>query len=824
MRLEAQRRLLSLGLFLAALSAPLACRVNPAVHPATAAPEVRATRAEPIDVEHYAIELTLDPDRERIEGRCTVRLWAVEDGLHSVKLDFEGLEVEEVLDRSRRRLEFTHRRGQLEIRLAQPLRRGDFAELAIRYGGRPAKGLWFAGHRAGRATQVYTQGQCEDSRWWFPCIDDPADRATSEVRVHMPAHWTSVAAGELVDRRIVDGRRTDHWRMAFPHPPYLVTLVAGEFSESEGDWDGVPLLYLFEPGYEAWAEAAFAETGAALEFLSELTGVRYPYPKYSQACVENFPFGGMENISASTLTDRTLRDERGLRDGDSVGLVLHEVAHQWFGNLMTCRDWSHIWLNEGFATYVTLLYFEETRGRDDFRVRLRDAQEGYVASDQGEQRRPMVHDVYRDPIDLFFSGHAYAGGAVRLHLLRHVLGERAFRRGVQIYVADNTNRSVVTDDLQRAFEEASGKDLGPFFEQWFHSPGFPEFVVSTEYDGRERELLLTVEQIQDPGDGTPAVFAVPVDVELRIGDASRIERVEITQRRQVFRFAAESRPRWVHFDAGGSIPKKLRFEREPEAWIALAAESDDVNARRDAVTALAELARATDVRAELQGAIEARLASDAVPAVRIAAARALATVADPTGRAGLLRAAESDDDAGVRAAALTALEAFGPDAETALAAERAFDAGYSWNVMAAAASLRATAGPADAFEWLRARLGLASPHDQLRAALLTRLAKLDDTRVRVELLRWLRDLGAGIEARAAAARGLGRFARNDAEVSALLVALLDAREHRLRAACIDALAHDPSPELLASLESFYARSVFPTERRRIERVFRTAVR
>src|SRR5690606_18402515 len=122
-----------------------------------------------------------------------------------------------------------------------------------------------------------------------------------------------------------------------------------------------------------------AETGAALEFLSELTGLRYPYPKYSQACVENFPFGGMENISASTLSTRTLRDERGLRDGDSTGLVLHEAAHQWFGDLMTCRDWSHIWLNEGFATYATLLYFEETRGRDDFRVRLRNAQDSYVA-------------------------------------------------------------------------------------------------------------------------------------------------------------------------------------------------------------------------------------------------------------------------------------------------------------------------------------------------------------------------------------------------------------------------------------------------------------
>lgn len=823
MRPDALRRSPALLPLLLALVLPAlpACRTEASVHPARARAEVQAARREPVDAEHYALEIELDPDRESIVALCTVRLWAVEDGLRTVALDFEGLVVDEVRDGAGRLLDHVHRAGRLTVQLPRPLRRGDFAELAIRYSGRPAKGLYFAGHRAGRATQVFTQGECEDARWWFPCIDQPADRATSEVRVTMPAHWTSVAAGERIDLRVEGARRTEHWRMSFPHPPYLVTLVAGEFAVRERDHGGLPLMFLVEPGFEAWLETAFAETEAALDFLAEFSGQRYPYPKYAQACVENFPFGGMENISASTLTRKTLRDERGRRDGDSTGLVVHEAAHQWFGNLLTCRDWSHVWLNEGFATYATFLYLERTRGADVFRVAVREAQESYVASDRGENRRPMVHDVYRDPLDLFFGGHAYAGGAARLHLLRYLLGERDFLRGVRLFVADQIGRGVVTDDLRRALEEASGRDLRRVFEQWFHSPGFPVFQVETSYDRRAREVVVNVEQIQDPGGGTPAVFELPVDVEVRTTAGSRVERFELRQRRQVLRIPADEPPRWVRFDAAEAIPKELRQTRSSEEWAALAAECEHPAARREALHSLGEaFASADEARAQtLLPVLAGGLAGDAVAAVRVAAARALGRRADPLGRAPLLAAATGDPEASVRVAALAALEAFGPDAELAAAAEAAFEQGFSWNTMAAAAGLRAKTRPQDAFEWLRARLGLASPHDQLRAELLARLALLDDPRVPLELLRWTRDLGAGVQARAAAARGLGRHVRSDPEVRGVLVDLLTSRAFRLRAAALDGLAEGPTPEVLRALEAHYARSLFPPERRRIERVF-----
>lgn len=823
MRFDPLRRQLALlTLLLAALPGALgSCRSAEPLHPARVRAEAQSARSEPIDVEHYALEIELDPDREQILALCTVRLWAVEDGLRSVALDFEGLEVDEVRDGGGRLLDHTHGGGRLVVQLQRSLRQGDFVQLAIRYSGRPKKGLYFAGHRAGRPTQVFTQGECEDARWWFPCIDHPADRATSEVRVTMPSHWTSVAAGERIDQRVEGARRSEHWRMTSSHPAYLVTLVAGEFAVRERSFEGLPLLFLAEPGFEPWMETAFAETEAALEFLAEFSGLRYPYSKYAQACVENFPFGGMENISASTLTRKTLRDERGLRDGDSSGLVLHEAAHQWFGNLLTCRDWSHAWLNEGFATYATLLYFERTRGAQEFRLAMRDAQEGYLAGDRGETRRPMVHAVYRDPLDLFFSGHAYAGGAARLHLLRNVLGERDFLRGVRIYVADNVERGVVTDDLRRALEEASGRDLRSFFEQWFYSPGFPVFQVETSYDRRAREVVLTVEQLQDPGDGTPAAFELPVEIEVKTAAGLRSERFELRQRRQVLRVSAEEAPRWVRFDAAGAIPKELRMTRSLDELLALAAECEHADARREAALALAALLPGADeAQAErIRAALLARLADDPIAGVRAAAARALAQHPDPLARAPLLAAAGADADASVRVGALSALEVFGPDPELAAAAEQLFEQGFSWNSMAAAAGLRARARPQDAFEWLRARLGLASPHDQLRAALLTHLARLDDPRVRIELLRWTRDLGAGVQARAAAVRGLGPHVRSDPEVRDVLTNLLSSHLFRLRAAALDALAEGPTPDVLRSLEAFYARSLFPQEKRRVERIF-----
>ena len=622
-----------LCLVLAALGG--ACRAARDARSALDFPRARphAPRESACDVRSYALELELLPEARSIRAECRVRLRALARPLAEVRLDLVGLEVEGARDERGRALAFRHADGVLALELAEELAPGCETELAIRYGGRPERGLWFSGQRPDGSgpTQVFSHGQTEGSRGWFPCFDAPSERAALELTLTFPAGWTMAASGQRVEAREENGRRTERWVLAFEHPAYLVGLVAGELLVLDGRAGDVPLSFLAEPRFEEWIEPTFAETDEILAFLEEWIGIPYPFAKYSQAAVDNFPWGGMENITATTLSPLLLGDERAHRDQAPCFLIAHEAAHQWFGDLFTCSDWSHLWLNEGFATYFSLLYLERTRGVDEFRAVMRETQEAYLREDVGPARRPIVCRVWKEPDDVF-DARTYQGAAARLHLLRFVLGEATFQAGVRAFARENAGRGVVTADLQRALEGAAGRSLERFFRQWLLAPGFPEFVVDWEWDGDEHEVVLTVEQVQSSDDGTPEAFAAPVEVELRTPEGPRTFRLELEERRERFQLACPERPLYVHFDAHGWLPKRVRQEREPGEWIALARLAEDVNARREAVLALGRLAqdareRQRPAEAELAELV-ARLHDDPSGWVRADAATALGLARD----------------------------------------------------------------------------------------------------------------------------------------------------------------------------------------------------
>lgn len=787
------------------------------------AAQEHAPRPGRIDVEHYALDLTLIPEERRIEGTCTVRLFGAMDGLRVVALDLEGLTVESVVDSRQRSLSFTQIDGQLHVELAEPLPHGEPAQLAIRYGGSPRKGLWFVGGSQA-PTHAFTQGECEDARWWFPCWDVPADRATSELRVTVPESWTTLAAGELLDSQSVDGRRTDTWRMTAPHPTYLTTLVAGDLATLEQTWDGLPVLFLSPPGFAHRLLPCLDATGDALAFLSRVTGRRYPYSKYAIACVENFPFGGMENVSATTITVTALRDEMALLDGDAEGLVVHEAAHQWFGNLLTCADWSHIWLNEGLATYLTLMWFEETRGADEFRLRVGEAIEGYLDGDDAE-RRALVHGVYKDPIDLFFGGHVYEGGATRMHLLRFLLGEEAFLRGLRRYVGDNANRAVVTDDLRRAFEAASGIDLTRFFEQWVESPGHPELEVRWRWDAARQRVLLTVLQTHPVEPGVPQAFEFPVDVEVRDAQGALVQRILVSRRRELFELPARSEPEWVRFDKYRWLPARIVEHKSPQEWALISNHDDDVHGR---LAALRGLVRAWQgeqdetLRAGIVHTLAGRLEGDAMTAVRADAARALGVVRTPQARQWLVLAAQSERAPAVRMAALEALEGFGPDPELARLGRQLVEERTSFRAAGAAAGLVAAADPTAAAAWFETALEGAvgegaGLHGELRAALLERLGGVRDPRALEPLLRHALDSTQPQPVRVAAARGLPPHALADPRAREALVTLLQTPLADLRRTAVAGLATLADEAALAALAAHYLDCVSPREKRVMER-------
>ncbi len=792
-----------------------------------------APRTHQIDVEHYDLELALDPASRRIEATCRVRLWPASGvaRIDRVALDLDGLDVRRVRDRAGSELTFTRQGEELAITLAQPLARGRFEELSIDYGGTPRRGLWFTDVEHGVATQVYTQGECEDARGWFPCIDDPAERATSSLSVTMPAGWTSLAAGARVEHaEPVDaaGHVRERWRTDFPHPAYLTTLVAGEFATHEELWRGKPLVYLADPKLESSMAASFARTKDILEFFSRTTALRYPYPKYGQACVASFPFGGMENISATTLTDATLGDERSRNDGNSDGLVAHEAAHQWFGDWLTCADWSHIWLNEGFATYFGALWVEHDEGVDEYRAQMRRIQDAALAGDSGAKQRPVVWNVYRQPMDLFFTGHVYQGGAARLHLLRSMLGDEAFLRGIALYVGRNRARAVVSDDLRLALEETSGRELTRFFEQWLYAPGHPRITTSWSYDADRKLVKLAVEQTQDTRGGVPEAFEAPVDVEIalppgRSGQPEKtVQRIELAQRRQRFELPCSARPQWVLFDVHGALLAERNDLKEPREWLAVLRQSDDPGFRRDALRALAKLAEANagDERARLDQAFREVAQADRSSLVRETAVELLAKRHDAPTQAVLQSIATSDPRSAVRVAAFNALVARAGEAplaaELARFAEREFDAGWSWGSMAAAARLRASAAPEDAYEWIQQRRAIDSPHATLEARLVEVLGSLDEPRVDDELERSARDAGESVPVRSAAAAQLARAALQRRSAVDTLLSLLDEPDFRLRRAAIGALKRNLEPRVRERLRSLHAGCVIVQERRALE--------
>jgi aminopeptidase N len=769
----------------------------------------------PFDVEHYAITLDIDPVRRVIEADCTIRLWPARESPHpsdardepltAIELSFDGFDIRSVSDSTGRALSWTRDGDRLDVQLATPLERDEFAEITVHYGGRPRAGLWFAGERDGVPTQVYTQGECTEARSWFPCRDHPSDRATTDLCVTMPETWTSVAAGEMVERAQHGRRVTEHWRMAVPHPSYLVTLVAGELTVEHGEWEDLPLLFVCAPERAAFLRETFAETDEILAFFSAVTGVRYPYAKYAQSCVDNFPLGGMENVSATTLTDAVLPDEEGLSEASPRELIAHEAAHQWFGDLVTCEEWSDAWLNEGFATYFAALYEEHAEGREAFESMMRGIRAVYLARDVGTNRRPISMRGRGLSLAGFFTGHVYQGGATRLHYLRGLLGDDAFFAGVRRYLARHRGDSVRTEDLRLAFEEVSGRDLRAFFQQWIRGVGHPAVKSSWSYDAAAGRVELTLEQTARESEQPSPIFDFEVDVEIATASGAAVRRVRLDRRRGTFELACDGEPSWVRVDPRDWVPMELSERMPAQCWVALAAQGD-LSGRLRALGVLS-LARAGDLKANETDVVEELFlklaAEDEDPAVRLTALAALARSVAP-GRRGAARelflyAARHDASHDVRIAAFTALRTCGRDSEVHAFAESELARNEGWNLRAEIVGVLATSAPDQAFETLSRALETRSAHGEFEARILAEMIATQDPRARAVLLAWLRDDARPDIARAVALRELTRSRLRHGELEAV-IDLLASPRIRLRRDALAALATSDDARARTAIE------------------------
>jgi aminopeptidase N len=456
-------------------------------------------RQPAVDAIHYRFAIALADDSAHLDGEAlaTFRLRAAAE---AIELDLMNTMRVESVTAAGAAVAFTHTANRLRLPVPHGAAAGSDVTFTIKYSGTPADGLQVFTNLHGERV-MFSEGWPNRARHWLPMIDHPSDKATGELIITAPARWQVVANGVLVEEVDVEGdRRRTHWRQSVPIASWLYAVGIARFDvHYAGAASGVPLQTWAFPQDRDAARSLFEETTRrALQFFSDRIGP-YPYEKLANVQASGFG-GGMENATVIFYGEEGVAARR--------GPVVHEVAHQWFGNSVTQSDWDDVWLSEGFASYFTHLYREHFDGRDAFVEGLQRSRHSVLQTSRKLPDTAVVHPNL-DDMSRVLNGLVYEKGAWVLHMLRGEIGTERFWDGIRDYYRRYRNGSVSTDDFRQVMEQASGVSLQPFFAQWLTRGGNPELAASWRYDAVRRVVVLTVAQAQT---GAPYRLRIDVDV------------------------------------------------------------------------------------------------------------------------------------------------------------------------------------------------------------------------------------------------------------------------------------------------------------------------
>ena len=771
-------------------------------------------RDRPFAVAHLALDITLEVAVKSIRAEAALDVRRVDASAEELSLDAVGFDVQDV-GVDGKSVSWRYDGRTIQVPIPPSLQA---ARVTVRYGATPRRGLYFIepdDHYPDKPRQVWSQCQEEDARHFFPCHDSPHVKMTTEIVAHVPNGWFALSNGVLTaSEKPAEGDATYRWRMDEPHSSYLVTLVAGEFSEivasARVDGREVPVTYLVPRGREADGRRSFARTPEMMLHFGEVTGGAYPWSKYAQVVVTDFIFGGMENTTATTLYEHVLLDERAALDISSDDLIAHELAHQWFGDYVTCRAWYEGWLNEGFATFFEQVWREKALGADEYEFGVKGDLDAYASEARGRYRRPIVCQDYDAPLDLF-DRHLYEKGSLVLHALRMEVGSAVFWSGVRAYLEKHAHGVVETRDLQRAIEEVSGRGLGRFFEQWLYKPGHPEMEVEMAWD--KGVLAISTKQTQATTDGVPACFELPLDLDLGGADGRVVRRsLRVTDKQQAFALPAPDRPAFVVVDPALRIIGEVRTKapsdmlreqlaRAPTArgrWLAAQALG-----KTDDPPAIAALARVLSTEAEFWG-------------TRVECASALGKIRARECFEALTKARRAAHPK-VRRAVMEALGNFRTiDALEAIKPHALRDDSYLVESEAARALGRTR--QAAAYDLLVDLLDRPSWFDVVRSGAIDGLATLRDDRA-VPLLTADVRYGHPTRVRRAAAMALPKIA-GDRRTRETLELLLDDRDPLVRIDAVRALAELGDSKARPALRDRLDTDTDPRVRRHVREALR----
>jgi len=541
----------------------------------------QSLRPHDFDVKHYRIALTLREHTQSFDGETEIAFSSLVDGLHALTLDAVNFNVKHVINDHGKNLDFTQEEGALTVSLDQALDKNETATLVIGYaatgiGTDKSVGLDFRLESETNPQVVNSLNWPNGARYWFPSFDHPGDWASHETIITTTISNRVVANGSLVSDTVDtdSGLRTVHWRQTRQQPTYLYAFAAGPYSVLEDSHGDLPLHYWVYPGDETVAADAFARTPEIIAYYENLYGIEFPWEKYDQIIVPGMG-GGAESTSATLLTRRVIQLERDGDKGASDWLLAHEIAHQWWGDMIGYRDWTHAWIAESFATHGEYLFILDDDA-DEGALYLLAYKNDYLKEAREKFIRPIVTNKWDKPNDMF-DRHGYEKGGVVLNMFRNLVGTDTFDEILNRFLATHAYNNVTTDDFFETVRHVSGEDYSWFFDQWLLSPGHPVLDVSYEWDAEKGILALTISQTQDTSVGVP-IFRLPIKLGITTSTGKNVENIWLSKQSQTFEFEVTEQPLMVRFDEGDVLLKEWLLDK-PVSELLYQLEHDNVVGR-----------------------------------------------------------------------------------------------------------------------------------------------------------------------------------------------------------------------------------------------------
>lgn len=513
---------------------------------------------------HTKLDVKPDYSKSYLYGKAWLTLQPYFYPTDTLTLDAKGMEFKKVaLMQSGKEvpLKYEYDDWQLRIKLDRTYKANESYTIFIDYTAKPdefearysegamlgIKGMYFInpkGEDKNKPTQIWTQGETESSSAWFPTIDKTAQKTTQELTVTVPEKYVTLSNGKLISqKKNADGTRSDYWKMDLPHSPYLFFLGVGEYAVVKDSWKGKEVNYYVEKDYAPVAKKIFGNTPEMMSFFSKITGVEFPWIKYSQITGRDYVAGAMENTTATLHQESAQQDARELVDGNNwESTIAHELFHQWFGDYVTAESWSNLTLNESFANYSETLWDEYKYGKDAGDAQNYSDMQGYLGS--RSDKIDLVRFHYRDKEDMFDAVSYNKGGRI-LHMLRKEIGDDAFFKALNLYLTTNKFKAAEAHQLRLAFEEVTGRDLNWYFNQWYFGSGNPTVTIDYVYDDAARKVNVIVKQTQTTG----KIFKLPLDVDVYNGEKKTRYRVWSDSPADTFSFSYTQRPDLVNVDA-----------------------------------------------------------------------------------------------------------------------------------------------------------------------------------------------------------------------------------------------------------------------------------